>query len=351
MKILVRAPNWVGDAVMSIPALDAIRARWPDAELFTLALPGIADLLRGQARAGRLIVFDRAGRHAGVFGRERLAAELRRERFEAAVLFQNAFDAAWITWRARIRERIGYARDARGFLLTRAVPVPANGEIPSHESFYYLELLRRAGWLAQLPERVEIALRIEPAACEAAETKLAESGARAGVLRCAIAPGAAFGSARCWLPDRYGKLASRLRAEYGAEVILLGAPPEAALARAIVQAASGAVIDLVGKTKMAEIPALLASCDLFVGNDSGLTHVAGAVGLPIVGLYGPTDPEATRPAAARLEIIREPVSCSPCFLRECPVDHRCMTRIEVDHVFAAAQRLIEQRRRRAGVTS
>ncbi len=351
MKILVRAPNWVGDAVMSIPAFDAIRARWPDAELCTLAIPGIADLLRGQARAGRLIVFDRAGRHAGVFGRERLAAELRRERFDAAVLFQNAFDAAWIAWRAGISERIGYARDARGFLLTRAVAVPAKGEIPSHESFYYLELLRRIGWLTQLPERVEIALRIEPAAREAAEAKLAEAGARAGVWRCAIAPGAAFGSARCWLPDRYGKLASRLRAECGAEVILLGAPPEAALARAVVQAADGAVIDLVGRTKMAEIPALLAACDLFIGNDSGLTHVAGAVGLPIVGLYGSTDPDATRPAAARLEIIRQPVSCSPCFLRECPVDHRCMTHIEVDHVFAAAQKWIEQPRRRAGVTS
>jgi len=178
-----------------------------------------------------------------------------------------------------------------------------------------------------------------------------KAGARVGVLCCAIAPGAAFGSARCWLPDRYGKLASRLRAECGAEVILLGAPPEAALARAIVQAANGAVIDLVGRTKMAEIPALLAACDLFIGNDSGLTHVAGAVGLPIVGLYGSTDPDATRPAAARLEIIRQPVSCSPCFLRECPVDHRCMTRIEVDQVFAAAKKWIEQPQRRAGVTS
>ncbi len=351
MKILVRATNWVGDAIMSLPALEAIRARWPGAEVSVLALPGIADLLRGQPSADRVIVFDRAGRHAGFSGRERLAAELRRERFDAAVLFQNAFDAAWIAWRAGIPERIGYARDGRRALLTRAVSVPAKGEIPAPESFYYLELLRRAGWLAQLPARVEIALRIESSAREAAEAKLASAGSRKGALRCAMAPGAAFGAARCWPPERYGKLASELRAQSGAEVILLGAPSEGMLSFAIAEAAGGAVINLVGQTKMAEIPPLLAACDLYIGNDSGLTHVAGAVGLPIVALYGSTDPDATRPVAARLEIVRHPVSCSPCFLRKCPVDHRCMTRIGVVQVFAAAQKWIEQSKRSAGVTS
>jgi heptosyltransferase-2 len=351
MKILVRATNWVGDAVMSIPALEAIRARWPSAEISVLALPAIADLLRGQPGVDRVIAFDRGSRHSGVFGRERLASELRRVGFDAAVLFQNAFDAAWIAWRAGIPERIGYARDARSILLTRVVPVPLKGEIPPHESFYYLELLRRAGWLAQLPERMEIALRIEPAARDAAVAKLIAAGAPGGVLRCAVAPGAAFGSARCWPPDRYGKLAAQLRAQHGAEVILLGAPSEAELARAIVRAADGAVVNLVGQTKMAEIPALLEACDLYIGNDSGLTHVAGAVGLPIVGLYGSTDPDGTRPVASCLEIIRQPVSCSPCFLRKCPVDHRCMTRIEVAQVFAAAQKWIEQSERRAGANS
>jgi heptosyltransferase II len=351
MKILVRATNWVGDAVMSMPALDAIRARWPSAEISILALPAIADLLRGQPSVDRVTVFDRAGRHHGVFGRERLASELRYERFDAAVLFQNAFDAAWIAWRAGICERIGYARDARTIFLTHAAAVPVKGEIPSHESFYYLELLRRAGWLARLPERVEIALRIEPAAREAAEAKLVAAGAPRGELRCAIAPGAAFGSARCWPAARYGKLAAQLRAQHGAEVILLGAHSEAELARAIARAADGAVINLVGQTRVAEIPALLAACDLYIGNDSGLTHVAGAVGLPIVGLYGSTDPDGTRPIAERLEIIRQPVSCSPCFLRKCPVDHRCMTGIEVAQVFSAAQKWIGQSERRAGANS
>ncbi|MGO9640024.1 MAG: lipopolysaccharide heptosyltransferase II [Candidatus Acidiferrales bacterium] len=351
MKILVRATNWVGDAIMSIPALEAIRARWSDADLTTLALPGIADLLRGQPSVGRLLVFDRAGRHAGVLGRERLAAELRRERFDVAVLFQNAFDAAWIAWRAGIRERIGYARDGRGLFLTRAVRVAAKGEIPAHESFYYLELLRRAGWVSRLPDRVEIALRVEFAAREAAEAKLIQAGARKGVLRCALAPGASFGSARCWPPDRFGKLAALLRAQYGGEVILLGAPTEGTLARAIAEASGNSVINLVGQTNMTEIPALLAACDLFIGNDSGLTHVAGAVGLPIVGIYGSTDPDETRPVAARLEVVRHAVSCSPCFLRKCPVDHRCMTRIGVAQVLAAAQKWIERPGQRAGVPS
>src|SRR5208282_2507177 len=127
-----------------------------------------------QALVDRLIPYDHRGRHRGIAGIERLAGELRALRFDAAVLFQNAFDAAWIAWRAGIPERIGYAREARGVLLTRAVPLPKNGEIPSHESFYYLELLRRAGWLTQLPERVEIVLRVDSAAREAAEAKLSE---------------------------------------------------------------------------------------------------------------------------------------------------------------------------------
>ncbi len=221
MKILVRATNWVGDAIMSRPRSRRFARVGRVPKFRSLRCRGLPISCAASPSADRVIVFDRAGRHAGFSGRERLAAELRRERFDAAVLFQNAFDAAWIAWRAGIPERIGYARDGRRALLTRAVSVPAKGEIPAPESFYYLELLRRAGWLAQLPARVEIALRIESSAREAAEAKLASAGSRKGALRCAMAPGAAFGAARCWPPERYGKLASELRAQSGAEVILL----------------------------------------------------------------------------------------------------------------------------------
>lgn len=341
MKILVRATNWIGDAVMAIPALQAIRNRWPDAEVAILARPSVADLYRGQNYAQRLIVYENRGKHHGVWGRERLAAELRRERFHSAILLQNAFEAAWLAWRAGIPERIGYARDARSWLLTRAISVPRDGETPPHESYYYLELLRRAGWLDRLPAVERIGLAVSDDALTAAHRKLEAAGARAGKTWIAFAPGAAYGSAKCWLPDRYGALADRLIAADDADVILFGAPQETEMAARIMGAMQRRALSLVGATSAEELPALLAACHLFIGNDAGAMHVAAAVGLPVVGVFGPTDPEGTRPVTPRFTLVRQPVSCSPCFLRHCPIDHRCMTRISVDEVFAAAQSSVD----------
>ncbi len=145
MKILVRAPNWVGDAVMAIPALEAIRRTHAAAEIAILARPGVADLFRDQTFANKIWEYENSGRHKGWRGREKLAGEMRRERFDLAVLLQNAFEAAWLAWRAGIPERIGYARDGRGPLLTKPIRAPKEGDIPRHESHYYLELIRRAG--------------------------------------------------------------------------------------------------------------------------------------------------------------------------------------------------------------
>ncbi|HEY1865728.1 MAG TPA: lipopolysaccharide heptosyltransferase II [Candidatus Acidoferrales bacterium] len=336
MKILVRATNWVGDAVMAIPALETIRNRWPDAEIVALARPWVADLYRGQGYVDRLIVFDNRGRHRGFWGRERLAAELRREKFDIALLLQNAFEAAWLAWRAGIPERIGYARDARRWLLTRAIAVPASGEIPAHETYYYLELLRRAGWLAQLPLLDCITLRVPAAARQKAEEHLTAAGARTGGCRIAFAPGAAYGSAKCWEPERYAALADRLIAALNADVILFGAPQESEMAARIAQAMRGRALNLAGATTIGELPALLAACRLFVGNDAGAMHVAAAVGVPVVGIFGPTDPAGTSPVTPHFTLVREPVECSPCFLRHCPIDHRCMARITVDRVYEAS---------------
>ena len=341
MKILVRATNWVGDAVMSLPALRAIRARWPEAEIAVLARPWVADLYRDQECADRLLVYDSGGRHGGVFGRERLIRELRAERFDVAVLLQNAFEAAWLAWRARIPERIGYARDRRSWLLTRAVAVPQRDELHRHESYYYLEFLRRVGWIHRLPAVDAIMLRVSDDARRRAEERLVASGARPGVTRIALAPGAAYGSAKCWLPERYAALADSLIGAGDADVIIFGAPQEREMAERIARSMERRAINLAGATSIGELPALLRACRLFVGNDSGAMHVAAAVGLPVVGIFGPTDPEATRPATPLFTLIREPVFCSPCLLRRCPIDHRCMTRISVERVFGAVREQLE----------
>jgi heptosyltransferase-2 len=343
MKILVRATNWVGDAILALPALRALRAKWPEAEISVLARPYVADIYRGQQVADRLLPYDVRGEHRGWRGRERLVEELRGQRFDLAVLFQNAFDAAWLAWRAGIPQRVGYARDGRSLLLTRAIPVPRPGEIPAHEQFYYLELLRRAGWLAALKGEEHIPLSVSEAQRRQAAEALRKVGARPQALRVAIGAGASYGSAKCWPPARFAALAGALQARFDCDVILFGTASEARVSQAIIAEMKRPPIDLTGQTAIADLPALLAQCHLFIGNDSGAMHVAAAVGLPVVAVFGPTDPQGTAPVTPRCTVVQEKPHCSPCFLRRCPIDHRCMTRIAPEAVAAAARSWLEAR--------
>jgi heptosyltransferase II len=337
VKILVRATNWVGDAIMALPALRAVRERFQDAEIAIVARPYVADIYRDQEICNQFIVYDPTGVHTGLSGRERLARELHAQKYDVALLLQNAFDAAWLAWRAKIPERIGYARDGRSILLTKAVPVPRQGEIPAHEKFYYLELVRRAGWVEALPDESFIRLSVPDAKRQHAAELLQKSGARQGVRRIAIGAGASYGSAKCWPPSRFADVANRLQSEADADVILFGTAAEASVSAAIAAEMRQRPIDLTGKTAIADLPALLSQCHLFIGNDSGAMHVAAAVGLPIVAVFGPTDPFGTAPVTPRCTIVQEKPYCSPCFLRRCPTDHRCMTVITADMVESAAR--------------
>jgi heptosyltransferase-2 len=336
VKILIRATNWVGDAIMALPALRAVRTRFSSAQIAILARPYVADIYRGQQICDQLIPYDPSREHGGLSGRERLARELRSHRFDLALLLQNAFDAAWLAWRAGIPQRIGYARDGRSLLLTKAVAVPKPGEIPAHEQYYYLELIRRAGWLDTLSGEKGISLKLAPGAMEQAENRLLAAGSRPKALRAAIGAGASYGSAKCWPPEKFTDLANRLTAQFDADVILFGTSAESSVSSAIAAGMRRPPIDLTGKTAIAELPALLSRCHLFIGNDSGAMHVAAAVGLPIVAVFGPTDPNGTAPITPRCTVIREKPYCSPCFLRRCPTDHRCMTGISVEAVQKAA---------------
>jgi heptosyltransferase-2 len=342
VKILVRATNWVGDAIIALPALRAVRAKFADAHIAIVARPYVADIYRGQGVCDELIAYDPRGAEKGFGGREALASRLRAEKFDAALLLQNAFDAAWLAWRAGIPERIGYARDGRGILLTKSIAVPKAGEIPAHEQFYYLELVRRAGWVERVEGESEISLAVSREAGDRAEQKLIAAGVRsraesAGRLRVAIGAGASYGSAKCWMPERFAEVADRLMAESDAEIVLFGTAGETAVSNAIVAGMKRKPIDLTGKTAIAELPALLSRCQLFIGNDSGAMHVASAVGLPVVAIFGPTDPFGTAPVTPKCTIVQERPYCSPCFLRRCPTDHRCMTKVTAESVTTAAR--------------
>ncbi len=341
-KILVRVPNWVGDAVLSLPALRHLRACFPEAELAVLARPGVAGLYAGEATVNRVLVFDHRQRHRGVQGLRRLAGELRRERFDLAVLFQNAFQAALIAFLARIPRRLGYRRDARGPLLTHAIPLPAPGALPPHETFYYLELLRRAGWLEALPLVETIPLIPAAAPIDRMQARLRELGldaqARRGRPLVILAPGATYGSAKCWLPERFAAVADRLIETCGAAVLLCGTSAEKGIGEAIAAHMRTAPASLIGQTTVEEFLALLPAADLFIGNDSGAMHLAAGVGVPQVVVFGPTDENGTGPLNPRARVVKHVVPCSPCFLRHCPIDHRCMTRVEVEDVWQAVRR-------------
>jgi heptosyltransferase-2 len=335
MKLLIRATNWVGDAILALPALRAVRAKFPEAHLSIVARPYVADLYRGQGICDELIPYDSNGQHRGWQGREALAKELRVKKFDVALLLQNAFDAAWLAWRARIAQRIGYARDGRSLLLTKAVPVPKPGETPSHEKFYYLELLRRVGWLHDLPDDPHIALHVPDGARHRATQTLVEAGARPHARRIAVGAGASYGSAKCWPPDRFSKALNEFLEDADMDIILLGTPAESAVSDTISAGLRRPPINLTGKTSIADLPGILSQCHLFLGNDSGAMHVAAAVGLSIVAIFGPTDPNGTAPVTSRASLVQQKPYCSPCFLRRCPTDHRCMTAITPEMVHAA----------------
>jgi heptosyltransferase-2 len=340
MKLMIRATNWVGDAIIALPALRQARKRFSEAHIAIVARPYVADIYRDQDICDQLIPYDPTGPHSGVGGRERLASQLRAEKFDVALLLQNAFDAAWLAWRAGIPERIGYARDGRSFLLTRPIAVPKLGEISAHEKFYYLDLVRRVGWVDSLEDVSMIELAVPAQKKQHAEEFLSSAGARKGVQKIAIGAGASYGSAKCWPPERFAAIANRLQSETDADVILFGTASEQAVSSAISSAMRKLPIDLTGKTAIADLPAILSCCDLFIGNDSGAMHVAAAVGLPVVAIFGPTDAAGTAPVTPRRTIVQQQTYCSPCFLRRCPTDHRCMTAITPEMVEAAAKPLM-----------
>jgi heptosyltransferase-2 len=319
-NILVRATNWVGDAVMSLPALRAIRERFSTAHVSILAKPWVADLYGRESFVDEIILYD--GRSPWSIGHE-----LRTRQFDCAILLQNAFEAAWIAWLAKIPTRIGYKRDGRQLLLTKAVDVPKPGEIPRHERFYYLELLRRAGIIDALPASGAI--------------RLGSEASPNGKRVIGVSPGAAYGTAKRWLPERFAEAAGALATARGASIALFGAKAERTLCEEVALLLNGhQVINYAGQTTLAQFIDLAAGCELFLTNDSGSMHIASALGVPTVAIFGATDDTTTGPTGSKARVVRQPVDCSPCLLRECPIDHRCMTGVSAERVVKEGLQLL-----------
>jgi heptosyltransferase-2 len=336
-SLLVRATNWLGDAVMTTPALAGLRGAFPGARIALLAKPAVAELFHHHPDVDEVIVYERPGRHEGVPGRLRLGGELRRRRFDAALLLQNAFDAALIAFLGRIPERAGYPTDGRRILLTLPVPLTP-GILERHEVEYYLCLLDGLGIPRPVPAALKLAVTGEER--EAMATRLASLGIERAAPIVAINPGATYGSAKRWYPDRFAAVADALSAEWGAGAVVVGSTAEAPLAGEIETAARRGVVNLAGKTTVREMMALLSLSSFLVTNDSGPMHIGAALGVPLVAIFGPTDWRRTSPWASLAKVVRVEIDCSPCRLRVCDRGHECMLGVTPGMVVDAARQLL-----------
>jgi len=334
-KVLVRTANWIGDAVMTLPALASIREGLPDRHISILTKPWVADLFSGHPLVDEIILYRSPGPHEGMRGKWRLAQELKQKKFDVAILFQNAFEAALISFLAGIPRRAGYNTDARGVLLTEAVPV--NGMVKNgHQVDYYRALTAGLGFqsLPSAPSLAPTKIQLEES-----ERILKSRGLDGEKLLVGMAPGAAYGPAKQWFPERFSALADRFSRDWGAHILIFGSQGDRDTASLLTKNAGIGVSDFTGQTTLSQAIGLIARCRLFVSNDSGLMHVAAALGVPVVAIFGSTDPVRTGPMGGNCRIVRRPVPCAPCLKTHCPEKRECLEKITVDEVYEAARGL------------
>jgi heptosyltransferase-2 len=337
-RVVVRGVNWVGDAVMSVPALRELRRLFPRARLTLATRPWAEGIFDGADFIDDFLVTGGGSGKTSAVLRE--ARGWRARRFELAVLFPNSFAPALVAALARVPVRAGYATQGRAPLLTHRVGVPEwRGR--RHEVFYYLnlvaELERKLYGTSTVEARgPDASLRVTEARLRDAQLLLFENGARPGRPLVAICPGSTNSRAKRWPAERFAAVADLLAERAGAEVVLVGAAAESDISDEVARHMRARPVVLTGRTDLAQTAAVLKASDLLVTNDTGPAHVAAAVGCPVVVVFGPTNPVTTRPFSDSAEVVRRPPVCAPCMLRDCPIDHRCMTAVTPDEVFGRA---------------
>ena len=319
----MRSPNWLGDAVMALPAVRNLKNLIGDSPLTVAAPEKLAVLWQKCPFVDQVIALEKPRNLAATAG------QLREGIFNSAVLLPNSLRVAAEAWRAGIPQRIGYARSGRSLLLSNPIPTPVRNPARLHQRFYYLDLVTALGAPGEttLPK-----LRKDPTVV---------TGSRGLVL--AICPGAEYGPAKRWPVENFVEVARHFVATRSARILLLGAVVDIPVAEAFVQQMPGAdthVENMVGRTSLAEFMSMLASARLVLCNDSGAMHVASALGVPTLAVFGSTEPQLTGPMGARSRVLRHHVPCSPCFLRECPLDFACMSNVTPQMAIAAAETML-----------
>ncbi len=337
-KIILRASNWLGDNILTMPAVFALREKFPNAHIAVMIKKSMADVWK-MTPVDEVIPFNFRKGIGGIKDRWNFAKNLKNKNFDVAVILPNSFDSALVPALAKIPERVGWATDGRSFMLTKAIPKPK--ELKSQPQFqHYIYLIEK--WLDEKIDADEnIRLTIPP------KTKEKISPIISGKKIVGLNPGSTYGSAKRWLPERYAELAVRLEKEKGVEIIIFGGPGDEKVCNEVFEkiiqkdSSTGQCCkNLVGKTSIIELSALLKKCVCLVTNDTGAMHISAAVATPVVAIYGPTDWSSTPPLGTGHKLIKTKVDCAPCFKRTCYGSHCCMTTISVDEVYNAIAELV-----------
>lgn len=328
----MRGPNWVGDAVLAIPAMKAIRQRFPEAEITLLVRPWVAGVFTSAPFIDNVWSEPRP---SGLRDWVRLARRIREKHFDMALLFPNSFESAAMLFLGRVPQRVGYATDGRSWMLTQSLKPSSEKR---HQIHYYLDLASAVSAVISHPS-----IEIEANAEEKSQARklLASAGIAPDRRFLVLNPGAAYGSAKRWGEDRFAEAGDALASELEIDVAIIGSEKERSIAERIQGRMKSRIAVLNGRTSLETLIGVISESTLVLTNDSGPMHIAAALGVPTVAVFGPTDDVATGPYGLRTRIVRQPVDCSPCMLRDCPIDHRCMTRVSAAAVASAARELLK----------
>jgi len=339
-RILIRPSNWVGDVVMNIPAIEAIRENFPESIMSVVARPWVIPLLENHPDVDRVLTFGKGNDHLSrIFEIMRMAGRIRREEFDLAILLQNAFEAALLTYLGGINLRVGYNTDRRGFLLSHALKRD-DETLSLHQVEYYLHILRSMGWEARSRDpRVFVADRDR----KAIQSVLAGAGIGQDHVLVGLNPGSAFGPAKRWPAERFAAIGDWAAQRWGAKAIVMGSEGDQGICSKVNELMKHDSLNLCARTTLGEVMALIERCHYFITNDSGLMHIGAALQVPMVAVFGSTDPMATGPRSLNSRIVRHSVDCAPCLKPACSSDHRCMLSIEPDKVWREMESLKEEK--------
>jgi heptosyltransferase-2 len=336
-RILIRSTNWVGDAVMTLPALEAVRENFPSALIMVLARPWVAPVFENHPAVDGILIYKKHDDVVKNLSEIRtMVHAIRKRRFDLAILFQNAFEAALLAFLGGAKSRLGFDSDGRGFLLTHGIK--RTDEIFAvHQVEYYLSILKYAGLSAVSRNPVVYISEKDRAK---ADTLLKSNGISRSDFLLGLGPGAIFGNAKRWPVDRFAKIGDLASEQWNARVIIMGSDKEKEIGASMSSLMRNKPVDFCGKTSLGEAMGIVGRCNIFITNDSGLMHVSAALGVPTVAVFGSTDHIATGPRGIKTKIIKHDINCSPCLKPECPTDFKCMLSITVEEVWSEMENIL-----------